>query len=326
MPTRSKTTLKIFITAGLLAFVLYQMDLRKFVQVLSSANLGLMLLAVLVQLLEYFLATGRWRVILRNFNIHINFAPLAKITFIGSFFNLFLPSAIGGDVVRGYYLSKKKNRGMSTTLTTTLLERSGGLCALLVIGTFFATLRRIEVQGVSLLYVFLLLDLGYVTANVVLFHPWMHDQLTHFLKKRHFENVEAKLELVYEGLTTLRKNWTAIFYTLVISLIIQFFAVVIVWISARAIDITAPFYIFLIFIPLINLTIMVPLTINGIGLRESVYYLLFSQIGLAVETSVTLSLLNFVVLLVSALPGALIYSLYKKEEPFDQVLAKAEMQ
>jgi hypothetical protein len=74
--------------------------------------------------------------------------------------------------------------------------------------------------------------------------------------------------------------------------------------------------VFLIFVPLINLSIMVPLTINGFGLRESLYLLLFAQIGLQQETAVAMSLLNTMVVMAAALPGGLLYSLYKREQDF----------
>ncbi|MEE8461312.1 MAG: lysylphosphatidylglycerol synthase transmembrane domain-containing protein, partial [Acidobacteriota bacterium] len=251
--------------------------------------------------------------------IHIDYSPLAKITFIGFFFNLFLPSGIGGDFFRAYYLSKRKNRGMSTTVTTTLLERSAGLCALLVIGTLFAAFEDLRVEGVPLFYVFLVLITLYLLGNLMLFHAWIHRKISSFLKKRNLEEIEASMELVYSGLNALRGNRRSIVLALLLSLLIQFLTVVMVWVAALAIDIDAPFRIFMIFVPLINLSIMVPLTINGIGLRESLFYLLFSQIGLPVETAVSLSLVTFCLYLLTAIPGLILYSLYKKEEHLDEM-------
>ena len=292
--------------------------------ILLSANPILILLATLVHVLSVLLSVFRWRTILVNFDIHIDFSPLAKITFIGFFFNLFLPSGIGGDFFRAYYLSKRKDRGMSTTLTTTVLERSAGLCALLVIGTLFASLENISVEGIPLLYVFLVFITLYLLGNLMLFHSWMHRKISFFLRKRHLQQIEAKMELVYGGLSRLLGNRSSMIMAFLLSLLIQLLAVVIVWIAALAIDIHAPFGIFLIFVPLINLSIMVPLTINGIGLRESLFYLLFSQIGFPVEMAVSLSLVTFFVYLLTAIPGSILYSLYKREEHLDEMVAKAE--
>ncbi len=319
-----KLLLKAVFTIILLAILAWEMDLRKFVGVLASADLSLLTLATLIQIGLMFLGVARWQVILRSFSMAPGFSPLTKITFIGLFFSLFLPSSIGGDFFRAYYLSKREHRGMSTTLTSTFLERSAGLCALLALGIFFAAYRRIVVEGVPLFHLLLAIGIAYLAVNVALFNTWVHKHITRFFKFFKLENVESKLELVYGGLLSLRNNKKAIAVCLALSLVIQFFAVVIMWVAALAIGVKAPFVIFLIFIPVVNLTIMVPLTINGFGLREAVYYLLFKEIGLPVETAVTLSLLNFLVVALASIPGAVAYSFYKKEENFDQILTKPE--
>ena len=325
MSDRGKILTKTTITLALLLFLAFQMDLGELVAILFSANPILILLATLVHVLSVLLSVFRWRTILVNFDIHIDFSPLAKITFIGFFFNLFLPSGIGGDFFRAYYLSKRKDRGMSTTLTTTFLERSAGLCALLVIGSLFASLENIRVEGIPLLYVFLVLITMYLLGNLILFHSWMHRRISSFLRNRHLQQLEAKMGLVYGGLSRLLGNRSSMIRALFLSLLIQLLAVVIVWIAALAIDIHAPFGIFLIFVPLINLSIMVPLTINGIGLRESLFYLLFSQIGLPGEMAVSLSLVTFSVYLLTAIPGSVLYSLYKREEHLDEIVTEAEL-
>jgi len=191
-------------------------------------------------------------------------------------------------------------------------------------GCFFAALKPIVVHGVSLLYLFIGLIIAFIAANVAMFHSWIHRHLTRLLMRFGFRDIEGKLELVYAGLTTLRRNKKAIAKCLLLSFAIQFLSVVVMWLAALAIGIQAPFFIFLIFIPIVNLTIMIPLTINGFGLREGVYYLLFTQIGQPPETSVILSLLNFLVVTLASLPGGVAYSMYKKEENFDGILTKPE--
>jgi len=319
-----KLLLKAIVTVILLGILAWEVDLRKLLSVLLSANLSLLALATLIQISIMFLGVARWQVILRSFNMSPGFSPLTKITFIGLFFSVFLPSSIGGDFFRAYYLSRREHRGMSTTLTSTFLERSAGLCALLALGIFFAARRRMVVEGVPLFYLLLVIGIAYVGVNVAIFNPWIHRHITRLFQYFKLENIESKLELVYGGLLSLRKNKMAIAACLALSLVIQFVAVVIMWIVALAIGVKAPFLIFLVFIPIVNLTIMIPLTINGFGLREGVYLLLFREIGLPDETAVTLSLLNFVVVTLASLPGAVAYSFYKKEEDFDHILTKPE--
>ena len=292
------------------------MELEKFSETLSSMDPTWVFLAFSLQLLAVFPAVQRWRLILRNFDVQMGFVPLLKLALIGSFFNLFLPTGIGGDFIRAFYLSRNVGRGISSILTTILLERSGGLCALLLIGTISSALSDLEVSGIPAVYLFLILLTGYTLINLLLFLPWTHTQLDLQLKRWRFDSIAAQMELIYQGLQTLRRNGRALGGSLLLSLIVQFDAILIMWLLAQAIGITASFSTFLIFIPLINLTLMIPLTKSGFGLREGAYYLLFSQVGLPAEMSITLSLMSYLVLLLAGLPGALFYTLHKKEEHF----------
>ncbi len=307
--------IKGLISLSLVVFLAYRIDAPdEFIQVLASASLPLLILAILLFVGSVFVSVARWKVILENFNIYPRFLPLVRINFIGHFFNLFLPTGIGGDFFRAYYLGKKEQRGMSTTLMTTFLERNAGLCALLFIGTLAAAIRGIQVRGLSLFYLLLLMATLYSLANLALFHSWTHQKINFLLKRWRWEKIEARVELVYRGLHSLRENRKAIILALFLSLLIQFLSVVIVWVVGRAIDIQAPFSILLVFIPIVNLSTMIPVTINGIGLRESLYYLLFREVGVSGEIAVALSLLNLAVYIVGSLPGGILYSFYKREE------------
>ncbi|HSR69131.1 MAG TPA: lysylphosphatidylglycerol synthase transmembrane domain-containing protein [Acidobacteriota bacterium] len=321
MSSRTRLILKLTVTAVLLATVFYRIDLGRFWTVLSSANPLLLLAAGVVQALTVLLSAQRWRVILRNFNVSEGYSAVAKITFIGFFFNLFLPSGIGGDFFRSYYLSKRTGRGMSTTLMTLILDRSAGLLALLLIGLAAALVYPMRIGGVRLTWVFVIILLVYMLANVVLFHSVTHRLLSRLMQRFKREGLERKVELVALGLRTLRRNPLAVLKSAGYSLLIQFLAVVVVWLAALSISLPADFDVFLIFIPLVNLTIMVPITINGVGLRETVYIELFQTIGVSQEYSVSLALLHLGVFLLAGLPGGIVYHLYKKDERFNEIPA-----
>ena len=301
------------------------MELEKFSETLFSMDLTWVLVALSLQLLAVLPAVQRWRLILRNFEIRMGFLPLLKLALIGNFFNLFLPTGIGGDFIRAFYLSRNVGRGISSILTTILLERSFGLCALLLIGTISSALSDLEISGFPAMYLFLILLAGYTLFNLLLFLPWIHSQMNLLLKRWQFDPIAARMELVYQGLQTLRRDGKAVLGSLSLSLLVQFDSILIMWLVAQAIGISTSFWTFLIFIPLINLTIMIPLTVSGIGLREGAYYLLFSQVGLPAEMSITLSLMNYLVFLLAGLPGAIFYALHKKEEHFTRFATRAEV-
>ncbi|MEE8583444.1 MAG: lysylphosphatidylglycerol synthase transmembrane domain-containing protein, partial [Acidobacteriota bacterium] len=222
MSDRSRFAVRLAVTLGLLGVVFYRIDGGEFLRVVGSASIALLLGAALIQIGSVFLSALRWRVILKNFDVQIDYDPLARITFIGFFFNLFLPSGIGGDFFRAYYLGQRVGRGMSTTLTTTILERSAGLCALLIIGLAASALTPLKAGGVRLVFVFLIILSLFILGNLLLFHPWTHRLLTRFFSRWKRDGLEEKMNLVAKGLRRLRRNPSAVFQAVAISFLVQF--------------------------------------------------------------------------------------------------------
>ncbi len=311
-----RTAIKVAITAALLAFLFSRMDAGEFWRVLSSADWRLVLAAGLLHLATVGPSAYRWRSILGHFDIQTPLGKLTQICLIGSFFNMFLPSAIGGDFFRAYYLARRETRSMSTTLTSTVLDRVAGLVAMLLIAQVAVLARPISVHGHSLTWIIGLLVLAFAVGVAAIFHPAMHRLLVRGLRRFGWFSLEEKLEHVARGLGLLRRSRSTVFAVFSVSLLIQFTVIVAMWLIALSIRLDAPFYLFLVFIPLVNLSVAIPLTINGVGLRESMYFLLFSELGVPVETAVTLSLLNLVMVAMTALPGGLAYTLYKKDPAF----------
>ena len=308
-----KTLLKLGFTVLLLVVLGYQLDLRTLVSVITSARLGPLLLAVLLQLSISLIAVFRWKIILGYFTIQIPYLQTLRIVLMGNFFSLFLPSAIGGDVFRAYYISRRSKKGLSHMLTTTFLDRSAGLCALLLIGLCASLSSDIAVGGVRLSRVFIVLTSVYFLINVAVFHNWSHQATSRLLVRFGFDALDEKLQLIYECLRALIRAPGSVFVIIGLSLIIQFVAVCVMWFASQSLNFGTSFGVFLIFIPLINLSIMIPITINGFGLRENLYRLLFAELAIQDEMAVALGLLQAVIVMIVALPGGPIYSLYKAE-------------
>ena len=307
MSTRIKILLKVFLTLGLLTYLGSKMDFTEVWTVITSAKWSLVLVAMLIHFVTVMLSLLRWSVIVTNFNIRSTLGRLFQFLLIGYYFNLFLPTSVGGDVVRSYYLAKQEDDWIPTTLMTTFLDRFIGLFALLLVGTVGIVVHPIPIQGHSLLPLFLILIAGFLGCVVVLFNGWTHRQLKRLLQIFRRQHLEERVDLLVRALDGLRRKPRSILVTVVLSVMIQFVVIVMTWVAASALDLDAPFQSFLIFVPVINLTMMFPLTINGLGVRESVYYLLFSEIGVHVEEAVVLSLLSFLIMNVPSLVGGVVY-------------------
>ena len=308
-----KTLLKLGFTVLLLVVLGYQLDLRTLASVIMSAHLGPLLLAVLLQLSLTLIAVFRWKIILSYFTIQIPYLQALRIVFMGNFFSLFLPSAIGGDVFRAYYVSRRTKKGLSHMLTTTFLDRSAGLGALLLIGLCASLSSDIAVGGVRLSRVFMGFALIYFLISVAVFHDWSHRATSRLVAQFGFDALDEKFQLIYEGLRALIRAPVEVFVIFGLSLIIQLVAVCVMWFAALSLNFGSSFGVFLVFIPLINLSIMVPITINGFGLRENLYLILFAELGTQDEMAVALGLLQAFIVMMVGLPGGPIYGLYRAE-------------
>ena len=231
-----KTLLKLGVTVLLLVVLGYQLDLRTLVSVITSARPGPLLLAVLLQLSIALIAVFRWKIILGYFTIQIPYLQTLRIVLMGNFFSLFLPSAIGGDVFRAYYVSRRSKKGFSHMLTTTFLDRSAGLCALLLIGLCASLSSDIAVGGVRLSRVFIALTSVYFLINVAVFHDWSHRATSRFLARFGFDALDEKLQLIYAGLRALIRAPGSMFVIIGLSLIIQFVAVCVMWFAAQSLN------------------------------------------------------------------------------------------
>ncbi|HEY2931649.1 MAG TPA: lysylphosphatidylglycerol synthase transmembrane domain-containing protein [Acidobacteriota bacterium] len=311
---------KIMSTLALLYFLYSKIDWPEFRRTLSHANVFWLAAALAFHYISYFWSVERWKVILENFRIRAPFGKLVRLTFIGGFFNLFLPSMVGGDFFRAFFLARDEGERLTTTLTSTILDRSAGFVALLTIGTISAGMRSVSIRGVSLFPSVAALTGAFFLANVAVFSETVHLWLDGLLRRRGMARSVERLDAVADGLKTLSRNGSALFKSLFISFGVQFLSVVIVWCIGRALHVDVPFIYFLIFVPIISIITMIPLTINGIGLREGSFYLLFSQVGMSRESCVSMGLLFYLVMVLTALPGGLLYSMHKTETPLGKTL------
>lgn len=321
MKSRLLLAAKILVTAGLLAYLLYsKIDWHEFRAVLRQIRPIWLLAALGVSYAAYFWSVDRWKLILTCFRIEAPYRSLVRITFIGAFFSQFLPSLVGGDFFRAYYLGRDQKRRLTTTLTSVILDRGIGFVALLTLGTVSAAVRSVTVQGVKVFPAVAAFTTVFVLGNAVILSHTMHRWLDSLLRRRGKTKAVERLDAVSDGLRMLGRSPAILGRTLFISFGVQLLSVFVTWLIGRALQVEAAFIYFLIFVPIITIITMIPVSVSGLGLREGAFSLLFSQVGVSHEACVAMSLLYYLMSLTTALPGGILYSLYKKQDHLDEPL------
>src|SRR4051812_24570 len=108
MKKTALTLVKIIVSLGILTYIFTKViDVRHLWANLREADLSLIIAAILAYFLVQTLSAWRWHLLVKPQGIEIGFGKILAYYFLGMYFNFFLPSAIGGDVFKVYYLHKE---------------------------------------------------------------------------------------------------------------------------------------------------------------------------------------------------------------------------
>ena len=218
-----------------------------------------------------------------------------KQYFIASFFNNFLPTAIGGDGVRVFLISKF---GVSKTDTALfiIMERLIGFYSLIIIAFLSCFFWKAPQQIKTLI---LIMTCGYTLMLMIIFLPKMNQLLEKF-------NINF-FNKILNNIKLLRSNFKIIILTLLLSFIYQFISVIISYFVAEAINLEVSMIAFLTLVPLVWFFTMIPVSFGGVGLREISFVYLLALINISKENSIMISLGTYLTLIISGIIGMIYF-------------------
>ena len=294
--------LKVLISAGMLAYVLiYRVDIPVLTQAMVHARWGLLLVAVSLAIAGTALRAVRWSVLLRALDIVVPLKRLVKLYFVGTFFNIFMPSGFGGDAIRIVELARHSKR-TPEAIGTVLVDRATGLWVLFAIGLValpFAA-ASIPSQMVALIAtIAVTVVLGGWLVMGTRFVPWLGSRIR--------LPAQAKLDRFYRAVSGC--GYRALGQASAISLVFNVMNVTTNYVIARSLNVDLPIGVFITFAPLLAMSLLLP-SVGGLGVREEVHRLVYGTVDVANTTAVAMSLTTFAVqTLLPGIIGALLYAL-----------------
>ncbi|HXG94826.1 MAG TPA: lysylphosphatidylglycerol synthase transmembrane domain-containing protein [Blastocatellia bacterium] len=301
--------LKAAVSIGILVYIFTKVvDIRSLWANLREANLSFLVAAIAVYFIVQTLSAYRWYLLLKPQGIEISFRKILSLYLLGMYFNFFLPSAIGGDVFRVYYLHKYTGK-LSASTASVFLDRDLGMGGLMLVATLVSALAWTNVEGVPLAPIFGLIGIVFIAANLAIFYRPTYNLLHRLLSLFKMKKADEKVERLFESVNSYRGRWDLIAYTILLSIGVQVGCALVNVLTANSIGLsTAHGWIdYLVFIPAIGLLGMIPLSVNGAGWREFSYIILFESVGATKEQAGALSVLWLVVMIATSLPGGIIY-------------------
>jgi uncharacterized protein (TIRG00374 family) len=311
-PTRRLviTAAKLLVSTTLIVWLLRRTDVGEILTAVGSADIGLLFLAYLMVILGHFFSVFRWRTLLHAQGYDASVWYLLKGFLVAMFFNNFLPSTIGGDVSRAYD-SWKVGRSKGKALAVVFVDRFLGLFALLVLALIAVSLSNDVAAGLPLLQVWLV-PAGLAMATVIWFIFAPNQQLASFIKRAAFSVSQRAGNFVDKGLSaffSLEGKKGALLKALLLSLLLQLNVVLHYYVIAEALGLGVPLLDFFLLVPVSALIMIIPISINGIGIRENVFAFLLGGVGVATSDSVALAWIAYGFAVVQGTIGGIIYDL-----------------
>jgi glycosyltransferase 2 family protein len=299
------------VTVALYALVFWWSDTRTLLGRLRAAELEFVAAGVLLYAAGQALSAYKWYLLLRPVRLAVTYARVLAFYFIGMFFNLFLPTVVGGDAVKALLLSRETGAPARATMSV-FMERNLGLLALLSIALLAAwQAPTMIVGGLSLLALTVVLFAGFIAANLVLSTRVTYHLVDRLIAATPLARLRPRAASIYEALAPYRRAPVEVTAAVLLSFVFQSIIIAVVFLNAHALNHEFPLFAVAVFVPLISLAGMLPISVNGLGLREALYVFFFGRLGASTEVAVSMALLYLAVTFLASLPGGLVYALQR---------------
>ncbi|MGH7710312.1 MAG: lysylphosphatidylglycerol synthase transmembrane domain-containing protein [Gemmatimonadaceae bacterium] len=286
-------------SAAILALLVVALPFRDLVDALRRMPAWVWPLALLSYLALHLIGIAKWRLSTNAAGAGLSFRTAARAYYAGLFGNTFLPSIVGGDVVRaGVALSATRSK--SGLLLGSLVDRVGDIVSLGAVAAVGAVLspRALDARSRA---VFLSLGALLAVAGLVGLIA-----LTRFPVRRLPFKIRRKLVHVRRALRATARRPQALVAALALGMLLQTLLVVLNYLLGLTIGIDIPLYVWLFVWPLAKISGLAPVTQGGIGVREAAQVVLFAPFGVPGAMALAAGLVFEAIIIAGGLLGGLI--------------------
>jgi len=296
--------LKIAISMLLIAVLIARSDLDKYAELIKGSSPLYLGIAFIVTIISIIVSAYKWQLLVIAQGFSVPLRKLISSYFVGLFFNNFMPTSIGGDVVRVLDLRKMTNNGPAAAASV-VAER---VLASFTLGLIVLCGVACSAEAMARYHIIIGIFVGIcVLALIAVVYAHKLGELL----SRHQASIMTRFKETAESIRVSVSNRPILVRVLLYSFIFQLMVVAINIFIIKALGLNVPVAFVFLFIPIIFAITMLPISMNGLGLREATYAYFFAQVGLSTEESVTVSLFFFLIVTLVSLIGGVIFALRK---------------
>ena len=316
-----RTVIKAVISVGLLAYLIYLADPQKILKTLdeiwSEGGLIYLTIGAILYILSLSILSFRWQILLNGYGVKVPLRSLFNFYLIGLFFNNFLPTGIGGDVLRIYNLVRVCG-DRTISFSSVITERLLGITSTLILTIISILFLREQFNNFYLLAVAVAMLSLVALFFLIAFSRRLVKPINAMTVRLTFMRLGERLEKFLNAIRFYADSKSIYLKILAASMLSQILVITKTYLLARALGIDIAYgYMFLV-VPISFILVMLP-SINGIGFRDGVYVVLLSAVGISKAAALSLSFLALVIPMIISSAGAVLFLAQKKSTRQEEV-------
>jgi uncharacterized protein (TIRG00374 family) len=302
-----KTVLRFIVSFGLMGIILYffRAQLPTVFQYLKEVQLFYFFMAVVVFFLGLVAVAFRLRFVIQVHGTKLSVAAAYYVNLIALFFNNVLPSSLGGEMMKAYYLYKY-SKGSVSVFSAVVVDRLFGLMTMLLISVSTIFFFDQAHGSHKIMGSIVMLGAGTITLAIFIFNKKIVDTLCQL----HMPLLPAifidKIKEIYRAMYEYREHKGIFGKCMALTVVGQTTFIIANYLLARSLAIEIPLGFFFFFVPILLIMGVAP-SVNGIGVREATFLFYLTEFTTS-EKALALSLLATFFMIFVGLIGGVIYA------------------
>jgi uncharacterized membrane protein YbhN (UPF0104 family) len=301
---------EVVVSAGLLTFLFSRVDTTALWDGARRASLVWLAIALGLYFVNVLASAWRWQLLLTAQGVQVPTRSLLSSYLVAGFFNNFLPSTIGGDVVR---IRDTARPAQSKTLATMVVfvDRALGLMGLVLVAALGATAAML-VKGeagapIWPYWLWALFAIGITAVLPAVIAPDGVGRMLRPLTALHPEWVGERIDKLTSALARFRARPAALAGCFTGAVIVQLLLVGFHFAIVYALEMPIAFWDLAVIVPVSFIIQMLPVSVNGYGVREATFAFYFTRLGVPIHSALLVSLMATGLMMVFSLSGAALY-------------------
>ncbi|MDY7010904.1 MAG: lysylphosphatidylglycerol synthase transmembrane domain-containing protein [Planctomycetota bacterium] len=329
-------TAKLLVAAALLVLVMRKVhwgdypgpdgqDRQGFATTITQADPYLLTVATVCFLLPLFILAFRWWYLLRLQKIEISLREVARLTFLGTFFNYVVPGSVSGDLVKAYYAAKHTDRKVAV-LVSVFIDRALGLLEFVLLpAVVIAVMYSVGADGTDRLTIPAVIVACVLAVTVATLAMLLSGRLRRFLRLGKIISrlpMQKYITLAGEAVGLYGRRPIVLTKAVGITFVGQTVFIIGIMLSAWSLGMDIAWYKFFVYIPIIYIIASVPISPGGLGLVEFFYLTFFAVAAVSESEVLALALTARLIPMLCSLPGLVVALTGPKLPPAEQIRAE----